>query len=304
LIVQAGDASAVVPLVEEYQPLRWLVDGATLWLGDPSDDEAARPYVPLPGAPPQAGRGLLRWSVMYARGRFWIDPCDPPVPCLDGIPLDVPATVDWPDRVLLSWVDLVGVSVSLDRHLPVPAETVPCPECGATNHPLPIAHGYPGSFTSELARRGLVAIGGCIPGPQRHRCGACDCTFEVEQDYLAPSIFAAYCDWRDETEPSAGAFVVKMAHSPEDIHILAPEILLGTSERCDLVLEGEAIAEVHARVVRARDGVVWVVPRSPSHATFVNGAGVERPARVEMADVIGIGRYRFQLSWRPRRRLR
>jgi hypothetical protein len=46
-----------------------------------------------------------------------------------------------------------------------------CTNCDA--QALPIVYGLPGSETFEAVERGEVAIGGCMPAPERWACPAC-----------------------------------------------------------------------------------------------------------------------------------
>jgi hypothetical protein len=50
-----------------------------------------------------------------------------------------------------------------------------CPRCGSVAPLLPIAYGYPSLEMFEAARRGEIALGGCVVRGEdpTHRCTAC-----------------------------------------------------------------------------------------------------------------------------------
>lgn len=52
-------------------------------------------------------------------------------------------------------------------------EVTPCPDCGSTEV-VPVVFGLPGPELLERARRGEVALGGCMVDPNvRGRCKRC-----------------------------------------------------------------------------------------------------------------------------------
>jgi pSer/pThr/pTyr-binding forkhead associated (FHA) protein/tetratricopeptide (TPR) repeat protein len=87
---------------------------------------------------------------------------------------------------------------------------------------------------------------------------------------------------RCTTDPFTGA----------EFTILDKRILVGSSERCDVVIEHESIAGEHARIIT--DGSSIVIENvDPVAALIVNGV-VETRVNLKAGDTIGLGRLSFQ----------
>lgn len=73
-----------------------------------------------------------------------------------------------------------------------------------------------------------------------------------------------------------------------------PEVTVGRSATCDLVLQHSAVSRVHA-VIRFDDGAFTVEDRS-SFGCFVNRKKIEGPTPFEPGDVLEIGPYSLRLT--------
>ena len=52
-----------------------------------------------------------------------------------------------------------------------------CPVCGSSNS-IPIVYGRPSEELIEMAERGEVILGGCIPSEYHYKCKDCEHLFE------------------------------------------------------------------------------------------------------------------------------
>lgn len=87
---------------------------------------------------------------------------------------------------------------------------------------------------------------------------------------------------RCTTDPFTGA----------EFTILDRNILVGSSDRCDVVIEHESIAGQHARIITEGDTIV-IENVDPVAALIVNGM-VETRVTLKAGDTIGLGRLSFQ----------
>jgi len=69
--------------------------------------------------------------------------------------------------------------------------------------------------------------------------------------------------------------------------IKKPEILLGRSEECDIVLPGRAVSRRHAQIVHTDAGYI-LRDLDSKNGTFVNGQGIEHDYVLQDADEIQI----------------
>src|SRR5579872_5150910 len=111
-------------------------------------------------------------GIDYDGGRFYLS--EPGGMQLDGEPLDRRLlSTEWRDGELLTFDALAGASLTLRRVRPVPPAALVCPECHRRVTPRRILYGYPPDWSSLAVERGLVALGGCEPGPDSFSCPAC-----------------------------------------------------------------------------------------------------------------------------------
>jgi hypothetical protein len=77
---------------------------------------------------------------------------------------------------------------------------------------------------------------------------------------------------------------------PASVHVLDTTALtIGRGAQNELTLEGDDFASArHARFEPRRDGV-WVSDAGSTNGTYVNGARLSKPRRLEPGDVIRVG---------------
>ena len=71
------------------------------------------------------------------------------------------------------------LKVALERARNAPRPD--CPDCGRDGYMVPVVYGLPGKVTSEVARLGELAMGGCMMGEVRWACKKC-CRRFTEED--------------------------------------------------------------------------------------------------------------------------
>ena len=69
-----------------------------------------------------------------------------------------------------SWTELE--SPVAPKEPPGAAADARCPTC--PRQMLPVLYGYPSGDMFDAAERGLIILGGCMPGEARYRCPSCD----------------------------------------------------------------------------------------------------------------------------------
>ena len=72
-------------------------------------------------------------------------------------------------------------------------------------------------------------------------------------------------------------------------------ITVGRDDDCDAVIPDPSVSSRHARV--EFDGVTWVLTDLGStNGTWLNGARVAEPTRIEASDVVQFGRFNVQVT--------
>jgi hypothetical protein len=301
LLVETGTGSAVVPLMEPARWLRWRVAGTSFLLDDADDDAPPAPGAPALELAQPAARTRLRWHLAYRQGRFWVTGSERPLTLLAGVTLDPSAVVDWPGGATLTFEGLPEVRVGLERHLPVPGDTVHCPGCGKKIRPRPLVPDTSGAFGMELVRRGL--FGGGASSPETHKCPECRFAFGIDDDVLAPSVFETYCDWIDARAGHASTLIVTVTNDDDGrsstLRFHDPqEVIVGRGSGCSIVLADDEIETMHARISRAADGTLWIDDLASDNGTYVNGERIERPRAFREGDRIVLGPFTLLVAWR------
>ena len=77
---------------------------------------------------------------------------------------------------------------------------------------------------------------------------------------------------------------------------LVPEVHIGRSEACELVLDDDYVSNMHAQL-NHRDNGTWVLSDLGStNGTFVNQVKITRPTPVGVGDIIRIGEVQMRLE--------
>jgi phosphoserine phosphatase RsbU/P len=84
--------------------------------------------------------------------------------------------------------------------------------------------------------------------------------------------------------------------SPADVfHITRAETVIGKRADCDIVLAGNYVSKIHARILRHSDGL-YIEDLKSTNTTQVGGVPVETPRRLVDGDEIKIGKFRLVFS--------
>lgn len=76
----------------------------------------------------------------------------------------------------------------------------------------------------------------------------------------------------------------------EPLHVvLDGESMLGRDFRCDVVVHDDAASRMHARLGVDDEGW-WIVDLATTNGTKVNGERIEGPTRLQIGDMISVGR--------------
>lgn len=87
----------------------------------------------------------------------------------------------------------------------------------------------------------------------------------------------------------------RAAGSSAELPSLDDEILLGRAASCALDVDDDYASSRHAKIWRDADGFV-VEDLLSTNGTYVNGHQIDQPTRIEIGDVIRIGRSQMQLE--------
>jgi hypothetical protein len=77
---------------------------------------------------------------------------------------------------------------------------------------------------------------------------------------------------------------------------LVPEVHIGRSEGCELVLDDDYVSQTHARLNHRSDGVWILEDLGSTNGTFVNAERITVPTIVGVDDVIRIGEVQMRLE--------
>jgi hypothetical protein len=304
LIVETGAGRTAVPIMDRSTQLRWRIADKKLLLDEPAEGEMEPQSAPAVALAASHGRTRLRWYLDYRDGRFWVMGSEKPIMRMGGVSLDPAAQIDWPGGLTLGWEGIGEIAVGLQRLIDIPRDTVHCPSCGVVIRPRRIAYGAPTAFTAELVVRNIVALGGpdLEPGQPTHTCPQCSFAFLLDDDVLGASVFETYCEWIDARAAAAGTLWVTVVNEDDGkrstLRFHDPqEVIVGRGGGCSVVLPGDEVESMHARVSR-EDGKMWIADLASDSGTFVNGERIQRPRPVGERDEIVIGPYTLSLSWR------
>lgn len=81
--------------------------------------------------------------------------------------------------------------------------------------------------------------------------------------------------------------ILVLRHADRTVPLTARAVWIGRSEECGITLEGAQVSRRHARIVPTPEGSLLV--DSSRFGTWLNGAQVVAPSRLEAGDVIRIG---------------
>jgi hypothetical protein len=305
LIVETGAGQTVVPILERSLTLRWRIADRALWLDEPAEGEMEPVQAPSVALRESYARSRLRWYLSYREGRFWVLGSERPLTRMGGVTLDPAAEVDWPGGVNLSWEGAGEIVVGVQRLIDIPRDTVHCPECGKAIRPRRIVYGAPTAFTAELVVRNVVGLGGCAiePGQPTHFCPDCSFAFALDEDVLGASVFETYCDWIEARASRSGTLLVIVSNDDDGkkatLRFQDPqEVIVGRGGGCSIVLDGDEVESMHARIVRNPDGKLWIADLASDSGTFVNGERIQRPRPFDERDEIVIGPYTLLVTWK------
>ena len=77
---------------------------------------------------------------------------------------------------------------------------------------------------------------------------------------------------------------------------LVPEVHIGRSQACELVLEDDYVSQMHA-LLRHNDNGGWLIQDMGStNGTFVNQIKIDQPVQVGVSDIIRIGSVQMRLE--------
>ena len=130
------------------------------------------------------------------------------------------------------------------------------------------------------------------------RAASRDLRASQESFVLAPQRPAAPRPPPVARQPAGRIFVVSSPALPErEVHVLdSAPLTVGRGPQNDLVLDGDEFASArHARFEPRTDGV-WVVDVGSTNGTFVNGARLGGPRRLEPGDVVRVGETDFRFD--------
>jgi len=77
---------------------------------------------------------------------------------------------------------------------------------------------------------------------------------------------------------------------------LVPEVRIGRSESCELVLDDDYVSSMHAQLSHRDDGVWILTDLGSTNGTYVNSARLTSPTIVTVDDVIRIGEVQMRLE--------
>jgi hypothetical protein len=131
------------------------------------------------------------------------------------------------------------------------------------------------------------------------RTAARDLRLPQESFVLAPSSPEAQQLAALRATARSGALTVLKGPSVDEGHELelnSAPLTIGRSGQNDLGLEGDEFASArHARFEPRRDGV-WVEDIGSTNGTYVNGARLESPRKLNPGDVVRIGETDFRFD--------
>lgn len=104
---------------------------------------------------------------------------------------------------------------------------------------------------------------------------------------------------RKQSKPAAPTKVVittgAAAGNSAELPALNDEILLGRAASANLDVDDDFASSRHAKIWRDEQGFV-VEDLLSTNGTYVNGQKIEQPTRIEIGDVVRIGRSQMQLE--------
>lgn len=121
----------------------------------------------------------------------------------------------------------------------------------------------------------------------------------VAADEQASSLRVGAPFRRRNAAPSTPTKVVittgRAAGSSAVLPEVGEEILLGRAASCQLDVDDDYASSKHAKIWRDAEGFV-VEDLLSTNGTYVNGQQITQPTRIEMRDVIRVGRSQMQLE--------
>jgi len=77
---------------------------------------------------------------------------------------------------------------------------------------------------------------------------------------------------------------------------LVPEVHIGRSEACELVLDDDYVSNMHAQLSHGDNGTWVLSDLGSTNGTFVNQKKITRPTPVGVGDIIRIGEVQMRLE--------
>jgi len=74
------------------------------------------------------------------------------------------------------------------------------------------------------------------------------------------------------------------------VPLTAEDMIIGRDKTCQIHLDDRALSRKHAKLER-RGASLWVQDLGSANGTYVNGAEIQAPTRLDGGDVIGVGHY-------------
>jgi hypothetical protein len=85
------------------------------------------------------------------------------------------------------------------------------------------------------------------------------------------------------------------AHAGDRLQ-LVPEVRIGRSDACELVLDDDYISSMHAQLSRGEDGTWILTDVGSTNGTFVNSERISEPTVVGIEDLIRVGGVQMRLE--------
>ncbi len=79
-----------------------------------------------------------------------------------------------------------------------------------------------------------------------------------------------------------------------------PEISIGRSSECDVVIDSSLVSRLHAKLRKLPDGKVMLIDLGSTNGTFLNGQRVHGTAQVQPGDTVIVGRNVLSLDHGPK----
>jgi len=77
---------------------------------------------------------------------------------------------------------------------------------------------------------------------------------------------------------------------------LVPQVHIGRSEACELVLDDDYVSNMHAQLSHQDNGTWVLSDLGSTNGTFVNSVRITKPTQVGVSDIIRIGEVQMRLE--------